>query len=167
MFYKKTFSNKLRFVFAPLTGETVTILAMVRAGSRYESSSNNGISHFLEHLFFKGTKNRPRAQDISRELDSLGASYNAFTGKEATGFYIKTALSHFSRSLDIIADMLLNPRFAPGEIEKERGVILEEMKMVQDTPMHYVADLFEKLLYGESSLGQFIIGTEQNIKTLK
>lgn len=164
MFKKIILKNKLRLILAPIdNSDIVTVLIMVGIGSRYENKKMNGISHFLEHMFFKGTKKRPTTFEISRELDKIGAEFNAFTGKEATGFYIKTKAKYLDLSLDILSDILLDSIFNHKEIEKERGVILEEKKMIEDTPMHYVSDLFESLLYKNNPLGQLIIGTEKNI----
>ncbi len=167
--YKKTkLKNGLRLILAPMdNANTVTVLVMIGTGSRFESKELNGMSHFLEHMFFKGTKKRPNALSISTELDGVGANFNAFTGKEITGFYIKTDSKHTDLSVDVMSDILLNSKFNSNEINKERGVILEEMKMVQDTPMHYVADLFEKLIYGNNSLGRLIIGKRENILRFK
>ena len=168
MFKKIVLKNGLRLILAPIKNTDITtILVMIGTGSRYESKKLNGISHFLEHIFFKGTKKRPTALNISTEMDKIGAEFNAFTGKDATGFYIKTDSAHFSLSLDMISDILLNSKFSSAEINRERGVILEEMKMIQDTPMHYVSDLFEKLLYESDPLGNLIIGTEKNILNFK
>ncbi len=168
MHKKITLKNNLRLILAPIKStNTVTVLVVVGTGSRHESVKLNGMSHFLEHMFFKGTKKRGSTLSISTELDKIGANYNAFTGKEVTGFYIKTDAKHLDLSLDVISDILLSSKFDSKEINRERGVILEEMKMVQDTPMHYVGDLFEKLLYGKSSLGQLIIGTDKNILNFK
>lgn len=164
MYKKIILEDGLRFISAPIaSSHTVTVLVMVGVGSRYESKRLNGMSHFLEHMFFKGTKKRNSAMAVSTELDKIGANYNAFTGKEATGFYIKTDSRHIDLSIDVISDILTNSNFDIKEVDKERGVILEEMKMVKDTPMHYVCDLFEQLLYGEGPLGQLIVGEEENI----
>ncbi|MCK4744959.1 insulinase family protein [Candidatus Parcubacteria bacterium] len=168
MFKKIILKNGLRLILAPIKNtEITTVLVMIGTGSRYESKKLNGISHFLEHIFFKGTKKRPTALSISTEMDRIGAEFNAFTGKDETGFYVKADAAHFSLSLDVISDILLNSKFLPAEINREKGVILEEMKMVQDTPMHYVGDLFEKLLYKSDPLGNLIIGTKENILNFK
>jgi predicted Zn-dependent peptidase len=168
MYKKITLKNNLRLVLAPMKStNTVTVLVVVGTGSRHESVKLNGMSHFLEHMFFKGTKKRKDTLSISTELDKIGANYNAFTGKEVTGFYVKTDAKHLDLSLDVLSDILLNSKFDLKEINRERGVILEEMKMVQDMPMHYVGDLFESLLYGKSSLGQLIVGTKKNILNFK
>ena len=168
MFKKIILKNNLRLILAPLgSSNAITVLIMVGTGSRYESKELNGISHFLEHMFFKGTKKRPDTFGISSELDKIGAEFNAFTGKETTGFYIKANAKYLDLSLDILSDILINSIFDIKEINKEKGVILEEMKMIQDAPMHYISDLFESLLYKGSQLGQLIIGTEKNILNFK
>src|SRR3989338_3644676 len=100
---------------------------MVEAGSKYETKEQNGISHFLEHMCFKGTKNRPKPIDIVRELDSIGAQYNAFTSQEFTGYYAKSNPKHVSIILDVVSDLYLNPVFPAQEIEKEKGVIIDEI----------------------------------------
>lgn len=147
--------------------ETVTTMILVEAGSKYENKKNNGISHFLEHMMFKGTKNRPTSMIITEQLDSIGGEYNAFTGKEQTGYYVKVASRHFDLALDVVSDLYLNPLLDEKEIEKERGVILQEAAMYRDTPVRYIWDVFENLLYGDQPAGWDIIGTEQNIGSVK
>jgi predicted Zn-dependent peptidase len=166
--YKKLrLKNGLRLILAPQKNtQAVTILAMVGAGSKYESDSIAGISHFLEHLFFKGTKKRPNTKAISEYLDAIGGEYNAFTSKEYTGFYAKVAAKHLKRAFDFISDILQNAMFPAQEIEKEKFVILEEMKMHLDTPMIHISELFETLLYGKQPAGRMIIGTEKAIMSL-
>src|SRR3989337_278770 len=115
--------NGLRVITVPMASfESATVMVMVGAGSRYEKASNNGISHFLEHMAFKGTKKRPTAQDIATLIDGIGGEFNAFTGKEATGYYVKSAVSHVDLSLDVLSDMLQNSKLDEAEIEKEKGV---------------------------------------------
>src|SRR3990167_10102401 len=127
-FEKITLKNGLRVILAPLESVmSTTAIVLCGAGSRYETKATNGISHFLEHMFFKGTQRRPTATDISHALDEIGADYNAFTGKEATAYHIKSASQHLSLVLDMLADMVWNSKFDKGEIEKERGVIIEEL----------------------------------------
>lgn len=165
---EKILENGLRVIFAPMAGtKTITALVMFGTGSKYESLSQNGISHFLEHMFFKGTKNRPNAQKISSELDALGSEYNAFTAKEYTGYWIKVDATKADPALDILSDMLLNSKFSEAEIDKERGVIIEEINMYHENPMMYIEDLFEKCLYGETPAGREIIGPKENIKNFK
>ena len=147
--------------------ETVTVLVLVKTGSKYEQKNINGISHFLEHLFFKGTKKRPTAFEIAQTLDSIGGAYNAFTGKEYTGFWAKVTGQHLDLALDWLSDLLLNPRFREADIGREKGVIVEEIKMQRDVPMGYVADLWEMLLYKDQPAGWLIIGKEENISRVK
>lgn len=167
-YLKKTLLNGLRLITVPLKGtRSVTVLVSVAAGSRYESKQLNGISHFLEHMFFKGTKKRPTAFDITSLIDSVGGVFNAHTGKESTGFYIKTAAKHLPLSLDVLTDILTSSLFNPQEIEKERGVIIEEINMREDMPMATVSEVFDALLYSPTPLGQRIIGQKENIKRIQ
>lgn len=142
---------------------TSTALLVVKTGSKYEKKKENGLSHFLEHLFFKGTKNRPSTLDLSSELDVLGSEYNAFTSKEYTGYWIKVANDRLAKALDILADMLFNPLFPKEEIEREKGVIIEEIKMYEDNPLMHIEDVFETCLYGNSPAGWEIIGSKENV----
>ncbi len=167
-FQKSKLKSGARVVFVPIKGiETVAIEILVAAGSKYETKKNNGISHFLEHMMFKGTKKRPSARAISQTLDRVGGEYNAFTAKENTGYWVKVPAKYFNLALDVVSDLYLNPLLKPEEIEKERGVILQEMAMYKDTPMIYVWDVFENLLYGDQPAGWDIIGTEENIRRFK
>ena len=146
--------------------ESVTAIVMVGAGSRYENKKNNGISHFFEHMAFKGTEKRPTAMEISSLIDGMGGECNAFTGKEITGYYIKTAKSKLETSLDILSDMLMHSKLDPVEIDKERGVIIEEINMIEDTPMRKLGDIYEELLYGDVPMGWDIAGTKENILSI-
>src|SRR3990167_2926225 len=138
----QTLPNGLRLITAPLSNtKAVTVLFLVGVGSRYESKNLNGISHFLEHMFFNGTKKRPTTLDIAKSLDAVGANYNAFTGEEYTGFYVRAASEHFDLALDILFDMLYNSLFMNAEIEREKGVISEEINMYQDTPQSYISEV--------------------------
>ena len=167
-FRERTLENGLKIIFAPLAGtKTITALVMFGTGSKYESRSQNGLSHFLEHMFFKGTKNRGSAQKLSCELDSLGSEYNAFTSKEYTGYWIKVDSTKSEPALDILSDMLLNSKFSQAEIDRERGVIVEEINMYHENPMMYIEDVFEKCLYGETPAGREIIGPRENITSFK
>ncbi|HSX19304.1 MAG TPA: pitrilysin family protein [Candidatus Saccharimonadales bacterium] len=166
-FEKITLENGLRVILAPLPAfRSVTALILCGAGSRYETKATNGISHFLEHMFFKGTKNRPSASDISHALDELGADYNAFTGKENTGYHIKAASQHLPLLLDMLSDMLWNSVFDEAEIEKEKGVIIEELNLYEDTPMRKVGEVFEEVLWGDQPLGWEIGGRKEVIKKI-
>ncbi len=158
----------LRLILIPKPHSfTTTIIVFVEAGSKYETKEINGISHFLEHMCFKGTKKRPRPIDIASELDGLGASYNAFTAQESTWYYIKAPNKDFDHILDIIADMYLNPVFDENEIEKEKGVIIEEINMYEDILPRKVSDLFINLLYGDQPAGWDIAGRKEVIRLLK
>jgi len=144
----------------------VTVLVLVETGSKYETKELNGISHFLEHMCFKGTKKRPKAIDISSELDGIGASYNAFTGFEYTGYYAKADKRHFDKILDVVSDIYLNQIFDPDEIKKESGVVVEEINMHEDLPMGRVQEIFTTLLYGDQPAGWDIGGRKEVIKKI-
>jgi len=164
-FTKKTFANGVRYIAAPMKGiETATILVMFGAGSRYETPETNGMSHFLEHMFFKGTQKRPTSLDITKELDGVGAEFNAFTSKDHTGYYIKVASQHLPLAIDVVSDMLLNSKFDETELEKEKGVIVEEINMYRDNPMMYVSDIFEEEMYKGNSLGWLISGSHETVR---
>lgn len=169
MTYTRTvLDNGLRVITIPMPSfESATVLVLAGAGSRYETKDNSGISHFLEHMAFKGTKNRPSAMAISTLIDGIGGECNAFTGKEATGYYIKSASTHIDLSLDVLSDMLQNSLFDEKEIDKERGVILEEINLYEDTPARKIGDVFERLLYGNTPMGWDISGDKSVIKTTK
>ncbi|MGE5042371.1 MAG: M16 family metallopeptidase [Candidatus Levyibacteriota bacterium] len=160
-----TLENGLKVVLVPIEEMgSATTLVMVGAGSRYENRKNSGISHFLEHMAFKGTKTRPTAREISTLVDGIGAESNAFTGKELTGYYIKSSFEHVNLSLDILSDMLSNLLLDPQEINKEKGVILEEINLYEDTPSRKIGDLFETLLYEDTPMGWDIAGSKSVIK---
>src|SRR3989344_2401449 len=168
MTFKKTILyNGLRIITAPEPDNpAATILVLVEAGSEYETKEINGLSHFLEHLCFKGTKKRPKAIDISGELDGIGAFYNAFTSQEVTGYFAKAEAKHFDKILDVVSDIYLNSVFDSAEIDKERGVIIEEINMYEDLPMAKVHYLFSELLYGDQPAGWDIVGEKEIIRTL-
>lgn len=166
-FSKTVLSNGLRLVVVPMReSSTVTVMALVEAGSKYETKDVSGLSHFLEHMCFKGTAQRPRAIDISRELDSIGAQYNAFTSQEFTGYFAKAAKQHFGKILSVVSDIYLNPSFPEPEIEKEKGVIVEEINMYRDLPQRHVQDLFLELLYGDQPAGWNIAGTPERVRAM-
>lgn len=167
-FNKTTLENGLRILTIPMPGTlTTTVSVLVEAGSEYETKDINGLSHFLEHMCFKGTLKRPKAIDISRELDGIGAAYNAFTGTEVTGYYAKAEAGHLDKILDIVSDLYLNPVFDPSEIDKERGVITEEINMYEDMPMHKVHSVFTKLIYGDQPAGWDIAGEKDVVNRVK
>lgn len=169
MHYEKlTLPNGLRVILAPMKeAATATVLITTATGSRYETKKENGLSHFLEHMFFKGTKKRPTALSISEELDAVGGEYNAFTSKDRTAYYAKVDAKHTEMALDIVSDIFLNSTLPAEEIDRERGPILQELNMYEDTPVRHIGDVFEMLLYGEHPLGRDIIGTRENIKGFK
>lgn len=169
MHYKKTtLKNGLRVITAPMAGtQTAAIVVMVGVGSRYESEKEAGLSHFIEHMFFKGTQKRPTTLHISSELDAIGGEYNAFTSKDHTGYWAKVDAKHFDTALDVVADMYLNSKIDEEEIKKEKGTIIQELNMYEDTPTRNVGDIFESLLYGKNPLGREIIGYKKTISSFK
>ncbi|MES2437317.1 MAG: pitrilysin family protein [Patescibacteria group bacterium] len=165
---KKILENGLKVITIHMQDNpTVTVLVMVEAGSEYEAKEKNGISHFLEHMCFKGTEKRPTALDLSRELDSIGAQYNAFTGEQYTGYYAKSAPKHVHKIFDVVSDLYLNPNFDQKEIEKEKGVIVEEINMYKDMPHRHVQELFTELMYGDQPAGWGIAGTRETVMGMK
>ena len=169
MHYEKlTLKNGLRVVLAPMAeATTTTVLIMTATGSRYETRKENGLSHFLEHMFFKGTVKRPTALMISEELDGVGGEYNAYTSKDRTAYYAKVDAKHTETALDVVSDIFLNSTLDAEEMNRERGPILQELNMYEDTPMRHIGDLFESLLYGDTPLGWEIIGTKENIRSFQ
>jgi len=164
-FNKTTLSNGLRIITVPVKdAPTVTLFVTVEAGSKYETKNINGLSHFLEHMCFKGTTKRPNAVDTSRELDEIGAQYNAMTSQEFTGYYAKSHPKHVSKLLDVISDIYLDPIFKENEIEKEKGVIVQEILMYEDMPQRHIHDVFMDLLYGDQPAGWNIAGTIDLVK---
>jgi len=164
MYKKITLKNGLRLVLAPMVGsQSTTALVLFGAGSKYENRQNNGVSHFLEHMFFKGTKKRPTTLALSEYLDRVGGEYNAFTSQEMTVYYAKVAPEYADMALDWVSDILLNSKFDAAEIDKERGVITEEYNMYLDNPARLVGNLWEELLYGDQPAGWKILGTKENI----
>lgn len=159
--------NGLRVILVPQPGSlATTVMVSVQAGSKYETKDQNGISHFLEHMCFKGTAKRPKPIDISAELDGLGAQSNAFTSQESTAYFAKAKNGNFNEILDVVADMYLNPIFDPNEIEKEKGVIIQELNMYADTPARRVQELFMQLVYGDQPAGWDIVGRKEVIRKI-
>ena len=164
MIKKKVLKNGLRVLAVPMkNAKSVAVLILVGTGSKYETKDINGISHFLEHMFFKGTKKRPTTLKISETLDMIGGAYNAFTSKEVTGFWAKVDKKHTDIALDWISDMFLHSQFEQEEIDREKGVVIEEANMYLDMPQSYVSELFEELLYGDQPAGWRIVGEKENI----
>lgn len=167
MHKRYTLKNDTPVIIVPQKGtKAFTILILYKVGSRNEPEEIAGISHFLEHLFFKGTKKRPKAIDISKELDGIGAEYNAYTSREYTGYYIKAHSDHFKLACDVISDMLYHATIPAEELERERGVILEEYNMYRDNPMMHLETVYEELVHGGNSLGRDVIGYESTIKSI-
>src|SRR5205085_2545139 len=133
-------------------------------GSEYETKDKNGISHFLEHMFFKGTEKRPKSIDISKEFDGMGSEHNAFTSNEITAYYGKAGYKNFEKVLDIISDMYLNPTFPEADMEREKGVIIEEINTYEDLPHRTVHYVFQEMLYGDTPFGWTILGPRENIR---
>ena len=165
MYQQYQLKNGARVILAP-QHETQAVTAMVAfsVGSRYETKKINGVSHFLEHLFFKGTAKRPNTLAISRDLDRYGANYNAYTGKDMTAYYVQIAAEHLPLALDIISDMLFNSLFEAKELEREKNVIVEEINMYEDNPLMYVEDLLEQQIYTSNTLGWEIAGTRETVR---
>ena len=162
---KMKLKNGLRVILAPQPGSlATTVMVAVEAGSKYETKDQNGISHFLEHMCFKGTTKRPTPIEISGELDGLGAQYNAFTSQESTSYYAKAKNENAGEILDVVADMYLDPIFNANEIEKEKGVIIQEINMYEDTPSRRVQEFFMQLVYGDQPAGWDIGGRKEVIK---
>lgn len=167
MYKKTTLPNGLRIITVPMADtKTATVLILVATGSKYETKSISGISHFLEHMTFKGTKKRPSPLAIAEPLDRIGGQYNAFTSQEYTGYYAKADASHLDLVMDIIADITLNQKFDQKEINKERGVIIEEINMYNDNPARKIWDIWSELLYGDQPAGWDVAGRKEVIKAL-
>jgi len=167
MVNKTKTSNGLRIITIPLeNSKTVTILVLVGIGSKYERKELNGISHFLEHMLFKGTDKRSNPKDVAETIDKIGGSYNAFTGEEYTGYYVKVASSHFDTALDWISDIFINSKIPAQEVEKEKGVIIEEINMIKDHPMNYVQQVWTNLLYDDQPAGWDIAGTKESVTSI-
>ena len=165
-YHKENLANGLTIITVPMPTQSVTGLFMVRAGSRWEQDRVAGISHFLEHMAFKGTTKRPSAMQIAEEIDAIGAEQNAFTGKEFTGYYIKAANAQLDLVIDMLSDMLQNSLFVEAEVERERGVILEEINMYEDHPSSKVGEISEELIFRGTSLGREIIGTKHTVSSM-
>jgi predicted Zn-dependent peptidase len=166
-FKKKVFKNGLRLITVPMKeSPTATVMVMVETGGSYETKDIDGISHFLEHVCFKGTVKRPRSLDINGELDSIGSRSNAFTSHEYTGYYAKAHPKHINKITDVLSDIYLNSTFPKEEIEREKGVIIEEMNMYEDLPQRLAPYLFLKLLYGNQPAGSSILGNEKVIRKI-
>lgn len=168
MFKKIVLKNGLTLITSPMKNtRSVTVLILVGAGTKHEKKEENGISHFLEHMYFKGTKKRKNALAISKEIDGVGGIMNAFTSKDFTGYFVKVDYSHLKLALDLVSDIFLNSTLPKEEIEKERGVIIEEIKMYEDNPMSYIDILWEEILYGDQPAGWNTAGTRETVSRIK
>jgi len=167
MFRKITLKNGLRIIVVPQeNSQTVTALALVGTGSKYETRDTSGISHFLEHMYFKGTEKKPTPLAVSETMDKLGGVFNAFTSEEYTGYYAKVASSQFETALEWVSDIYLNSLLPLKEMEKERKVIIEEINMYLDTPMLSVGELWKSLLYGDQPAGWDVAGTKKSVSKI-
>lgn len=163
--YRVTLQNGVRIVGEEISSmRSVSLGIWVGTGSRHENPQNNGISHFLEHMFFKGT-DKYNAKELAQVFDGLGGQVNAFTSKEYTCFYARVLDEHFMTALDTLADMMFHSKFDADEIEKEKKVVIEEIRMYEDTPDELVMDLLAEQVYGSHPLGYTILGTEENLRS--
>ncbi len=166
VFERQTLDSGLRILTAPMPhAQSVAVFIMLAAGSRYEHAANRGIAHFAEHMFFKGTEKRPTSRDITGLVDSIGGEFNAFTSKEYTGYYVKCAADQIDVALDVLVDMVRHSKFESEEVEREKGVILEEINMYNDTPRDMVGTIYEELLFGDNPLGWETLGTKETIRS--
>lgn len=167
--YKLTeYSTGLKLVTVPIVGiKTVTVMVLFGVGSKMEEKDVNGISHFLEHMMFKGTKRRCNSQKVSEDIDKVGGEYNAFTSKEYTGYYAKVGKNHLDLALEWLSDLLTNSTFLPNRIGREKAVIIEEMNMYEDTPTQHIHDVFENLLYGDQPSGWDVIGNKESVTSIE
>ncbi len=156
--------NGVRILTIPMEGvESIASLVLVKTGSRNETDEQSGISHVLEHMLFKGTSNYPTPLEVASAVDALGAEYNAYTGKEYTGYYIHADARHFDKAIEILSEMVTKPLIKEAELKREQGVIIEEIHMYEDLPQERVEEEFENLLFGGSTLGRLIIGSEKTV----
>lgn len=169
MNYKKTtLPNGLRILTVPMKNtETVTVIVMIGVGSRYETEKEAGLSHFIEHMMFKGTEKRPTALDITETLDAIGGEFNAFTSSDKTAYYAKVDAKHSEVALDVISDMFLNSKMEEKEIEKEKGTIIQEINMIEDMPMMDVEIVLGNLLYKKNPLGRHVAGFKETVSSFK
>jgi len=167
MFQKITLKNGLRIITVPQKStQAVTVLVLVATGSKYEKKETSGISHFLEHMYFKGTEKRPSSLAVAETMDRIGGIYNAFTGQEYTGYFAKVEASNFELALEWVSDIFLNSVLPEEEMSKEKKVIAEEINMIYDHPMIHIGNLWQKLLYGDQPAGWNITGTKESVSLL-
>jgi predicted Zn-dependent peptidase len=165
MYKVSKLKNGITLIKVPVQGvKALTVMAMFPVGSRYEVRKMSGSSHFVEHMMFKGTQKRPTHLEISRELDAFGAEYNAFTSKDYTGYYIKTGEVNMDKAFDWLADIIFSSKFETEEVEKEKGVIVEELRMYEDNPLMAVENLFERAMFGDCALGWDVGGSPESVR---
>ncbi len=163
---KHILSNGLPVIFIQSHDfPTLTTMFLVGAGSRYETKTNNGIAHFFEHMAFKGTKKYPNAKLISQTIDGIGGDFNAFTAKDHTGYWVKAPKAHFDTVINLLSDMIRHPLLESAEIEREKGVIVEEINMYEDMPARKVGDIFDDIMFPGHPLGYDIAGTEKTVRS--
>ncbi|MBU4452917.1 insulinase family protein [Patescibacteria group bacterium] len=168
MIKAKQLKNGLRYHLIPFDGtQAVTVLVLANVGSRYETDKVWGGSHFIEHMMFKGTKKRPTTLDISKELDRYGAQFNAYTGKDLTGYYVKIASDKTEVAIDLLHDMLFNSKFDQKELAREKKVIAEEIKMYEENPIMHIGDLVEEVMFAGTKLGREIAGNAESVLKMK
>ncbi|MEK7061428.1 MAG: pitrilysin family protein [Patescibacteria group bacterium] len=162
-----TLSSGLRVLTVPMLNlESATVAVWVKTGSRNEGERVGGISHFLEHMVFKGSKKRPSAKQISGAVDSIGGEFNAATSKDWTSFYIKTSINNIETAFDVLSDMVLDPLLKEEEIEREKGTIIQEIAMYEDTPTAKIGEVFENVIFAGSSLARDTAGTAESVKRI-
>lgn len=165
MYHLSKLNNGITLITVPIKGTSATtVLCMFPVGSRYEDQKISGVSHFVEHMLFKGTEKRPNSQEITRTFDAVGAQYNAFTSKEYTGYYVKIAGGKQALAFDVLSDMIFHSTFKDEEVEKEKGAIVEELRMYKDNPLMDIDDTFESILFEGNSLGWNIGGSEETVR---
>jgi predicted Zn-dependent peptidase len=166
MYHKTVLDNGIKIITEKLPYfQSITIGIWVMTGSRHENKEENGISHFIEHMLFKGTEKRG-ASDIAREIDSVGGILNAFTTKEYTCLYVKVLERHLDLAIDLLLDIFLNSNFKPEEVERERGVILQEIRMVEDTPDDNIQDMFNQSFFRDHPLSYPILGSLHSVRRI-
>lgn len=162
----QTLTNGLTLVSVPTQAESVSVLALVHAGSRDETETQHGAAHFLEHFVFKGTKEFPNVNDTTKVIDEVGGEQNAFTSNDFTGFWAKVSSDQWQRAIKVVGQLVSEPILPEGELEKEKGAIIEEINMYEDSHPNKAWTVFEKMLFGESGLGRPILGTQKSIKAM-
>ena len=168
MYKIETLDNHLNILKIPMPGvESIATVVMVKAGSRYEAEADFGVAHFLEHMVFKGTTKYPTNKILTQKVDGIGAVFNAFTGEEMTAFYLRAAAKDLDLTLDVLSQLTTQALLEPEEIDRERGVILEEKHMYEDQPNAFNAQEFTKMMFAGSGLGHDIVGTDDSISGIK